>query len=165
MSATLGKVQLGARQYRYELSDADALISAALNCIRESCHREPYKMVNPGMTGRFFQLKLAEKKQEVFATAFLDNRHRLIEYRELFFGTIDGASVHAREVVRVALELNAGAVIIAHNHPSGDPSPSMADERITRRLADALELVDVRVLDHIVVGAEGFVSLAERGML
>ena len=94
----------------------------------------------------------------------LDNQHRLIEFRELFFGTIDAAPVYPREVVKLVLEHNAGAVIFAHNHPSGVSEPSEADKRITRRLTDALAVIDVKVLDHIVVG-ETAVSFAERGLL
>ena len=101
----------------------------------------------------------------VFACLFLDNRHRVIKYEELFRGTIDGASVHPREVVKRALHHNSAAVILAHNHPSGVAEPSLADEAITRRLKDALSLVDVRVLDHFVVAAGESVSFAERGLL
>ena len=114
---------------------------------------------------QFAILQLAERPHEVFAALFLDSRHRLIEFRELFRGTIDGASVHPREVVREALTLNAAALIVAHNHPSGDPEPSAADVAITRRLRDALTLVDVRLLDHIVVGGTRAVSMAERGLM
>jgi DNA repair protein RadC len=96
---------------------------------------------------------------------FLDNRHRVIDYRELFRGTIDGASVHPREVVRSALDLNAAAVIFAHNHPSGVAEPSQSDLRITQRLKDALALIDVRVLDHLIIGEGEGTSLAERGLL
>ena len=96
---------------------------------------------------------------------FLDNRHRVIQVVEMFQGTIDGASVHPRVVVQRALELNAAAVVFFHNHPSGVAEPSHADEAITRRLRDALALVDVRVLDHFVVAAGESVSFAERGLL
>ena len=97
---------------------------------------------------------------------FLDNRHRVIAFEELFTGTIDGTSVHPREVVRTALFHNAAAVILAHNHPSGVAEPSQADEQITRRLKDALALVDVRTLDHIIIGdGDSSVSFAERGLL
>ena len=102
---------------------------------------------------------------EVFACLFLDNRHRVIEYEELFRGTIDGASVHPREVVRRALEHNAAALILAHNHPSGVAEPSDADRSITRRLSEALALVDVRILDHFIVGEGEPLSLAERGLM
>ena len=101
----------------------------------------------------------------MFACLFLDNRHRLIRFEELFRGTIDGASVHPREVVRQALAHNAAALILAHNHPSGVAEPSGADRQITRRLVDALALVDVRVLDHLVVGRGEAFSFAEQGLL
>ena len=96
---------------------------------------------------------------------FLDTRHRLIEFKEMFYGTIDGASVHPREVVKLALKLNAAAMIFAHNHPSGVAEPSQADIAITGRLKSALALIDVRVLDHIIVAADDTVSLAQRGHL
>jgi len=102
--------------------------------------------------------------EEVFGKR-ADNRHRVLGFEELFFGTIDGASVHPRVVVQRALDLNSAAVIFAHNHPSGVAEPSRADEVLTRRLKEALALVDVRVLDHIVAGCEGTVSFAERGLL
>jgi DNA repair protein RadC len=101
----------------------------------------------------------------VFTCLFLDNRHRVIECEELFRGTIDGASVHPREVVKRALQLNAAALILAHNHPSGVAEPSQADQQLTRRLREALGLVDIRVLDHLVVGDGEAVSFAERGLL
>jgi len=95
---------------------------------------------------------------------FLDAKNRVIEYEELFFGTIDSASVHPRIIVQRALQLNASAVIVAHNHPSGEPQPSRADETITLRLKEALALVDIRLLDHLVVGDQ-CLSLAERGVI
>jgi DNA repair protein RadC len=119
----------------------------------------------PEDTRRFLDARLRGYPYEVFACLFLDNRHRVIAFEELFNGTIDGASVHPREVIRRALERNAAAVILAHNHPSGVAEPSRADQALTRRLQDALALVDVRVLDHIVVGDGLAVSFAERGLL
>ena len=101
----------------------------------------------------------------MFACLFLDNRHRVIAFDELFSGTIDGAAVHPREVVKRALGHNAAAVILAHNHPSGVAEPSRADEAITRRLKEALATVEIRVLDHLVVGDGEMVSLAERGLI
>ena len=95
----------------------------------------------------------------------LDSRHRVIAFEELFRGTLDGASVYPREVVKLALEHNAAALILVHNHPSGDPEPSMADRNLTTKLQDALNLVGVRTLDHVVVGHDDCVSLAERGYL
>lgn len=114
---------------------------------------------------QYMQALLHSYDHEVFGTLFLDNKHRVIAFEELFQGTLDGASVYPREVVKRALELSAGAVMFVHNHPSGDPEPSRADIRITERLQAALLLVDIRVLDHIVVGIEGCVSMAQRGML
>ncbi len=119
---------------------------------------------NPAHTMRYLSARLRHYPYEVFAGLFLDNRHRVIAFEELFKGTIDGASVHPREVVRQALAHNAAALIFAHNHPSGVAEPSSADVNITRKLKEALGLIDVRVLDHIVVGDES-VSLAERGLL
>ncbi|WP_240207439.1 DNA repair protein RadC [Vibrio sp. CyArs1] len=118
----------------------------------------------PNDTKTFLRCKLGEYEREVFGVMLLNNQHRLIEFNELFFGTIDSASVYPREVVKLVLEKNASAVIFAHNHPSGDATPSQADRRITERLKDALALVDVRVLDHIVVGSD-CMSFAERGWL
>ncbi|MEM9058482.1 MAG: DNA repair protein RadC [Pseudomonadota bacterium] len=120
---------------------------------------------SPKVTADFLQAELRDRPHEVFCCLCLDNRHRVISFDELFRGTIDGASVHPREVVKLALERNAAAIILAHNHPSGVPEPSQADELITRRLIDALALVDIRVLDHIVVGDCVCVSFAERGLL
>lgn len=122
-------------------------------------------LTSPDATRRFLQARLRDLPHEVFAALFLDNRHRVIRYEELFRGTIDGASVHPREVVKAALKLNAAAMIFAHNHPSGIAEPSHADERLTHRLRDALGLVDIRVLDHVVIGDQQMVSFAERGLL
>jgi len=120
---------------------------------------------SPNAAQDYLRARLGHHLQEVFACLFLDNRHRVIHYAELFHGTIDGASVHPREIVRAALAHNAAALILAHNHPSGVAEPSDADRRITQRLKDALALIDVRVLDHIVVGDSACISLAERGWL
>jgi len=115
-------------------------------------------------TKDYLSCKLVNYEREVFAVMLLNTQHQLIEYRELFFGSIDSATVHPREVVKAVLEVNASAVIFAHNHPSGIAEPSEADKRITRKLIDALELIDVRVLDHVVVGKTP-VSFAERGLI
>ncbi len=120
---------------------------------------------NPEDTHRYLRARLREYPYEVFACLFLDTRHRVIVYEELFRGTVDGASVHPREVVRRALQHNAAALILAHNHPSGVAEPSQADRRITRRLSEALALVDIRVLDHVVIGDQESVSFAQRGWL
>jgi DNA repair protein RadC len=121
-------------------------------------------MDSPSRTREFLRLKLGGLEHEVFAALFLDSRHRLIEYVELFRGTIDSASVHTREVVKEALARNAASMIFCHCHPSGEASPSHADEAVTQRLKAALSLVDIRVLDHFVVG-NTIASMAEAGLL
>jgi DNA repair protein RadC len=120
---------------------------------------------SPEQTRRYLVAHLRDYPYEVFACLFLDNRHRVVAYEELFRGTIDGASVYPREVVKRALDHNAAALILAHNHPSGVAEPSRADEAITLRLRDALSLIEVRVLDHFVIGDGEAVSFAERGLL
>ncbi|MEN8179071.1 MAG: DNA repair protein RadC [Pseudomonadota bacterium] len=120
---------------------------------------------SPAESRDYLQAKLRHYPYEVFSCLFLDNRHRVIEFEELFRGTIDGASVHPREVVRRALQHNAAALILAHNHPSGVTEPSEADRCITHRLRDALALVEIRILDHFIVGDGKPVSMAELGML
>ena len=122
-------------------------------------------LTSPEATRDYLKLRLYGSPHEIFACLFLDNRHRVIVYEELFRGTIDGASVHPREVVRRVIQTNAAAVIFAHNHPSGVAEPSQADLRITQRLKEALALIDVRVLDHIIVGDGDGISFAERGLL
>ena len=120
---------------------------------------------SPADTRRFLSARLRRHEHEVFACLFLDNRHRLICFEELFRGTVNGASVHPREIAKRALHHNAAAVIIAHNHPSGVAEPSQADRAITGRIRDAMALIDVRVMDHLVVGDGEIVSFAERGWL
>jgi DNA repair protein RadC len=120
---------------------------------------------SPAATHRFLISRLRDQPHELFCCLHLDNRHRLIAFDELFQGTIDGASVHPRVVVKQALRRNAAAIILAHNHPSGVAEPSQADELITRRLREALALVDIRVLDHCIVADNICLSFAERGLL
>ncbi len=145
---------------------AKAIIDQALQILNRRLRRAEKKpFTSPDAVRQFVQLQLSDRERESFACLFLDNRHRLIAYEELFHGTIDGASVHPREVVKSALRYNAAAVILAHNHPSGVAEPSPADQRITKRLQDALKLVDIRVLDHFVVGDGQPVSFAERALL
>lgn len=144
------------------------LLQAALEIgrryLQASLHKE-LALQGPQDAKRYLLARMRHHPREVFAGLFLDSQHRLISYQELFFGTIDGASVYPREVVRKVMELNAAAVIFAHNHPSGVAEPSQSDIQITRRLVEALALVDARVLDHMVVGDGEVVSLAERGFL
>jgi len=147
-----------------KFAQLQAVLEISRRHLQEQLHREDI-LENPDMTRQFLASRLRHLPHEVFACLFLDNRHRVISFEELFRGTIDGASVHPREVVRSVLQHNAAAIILAHNHPSGIAEPSQADIQLTRRLAEALALIDVRVLDHIVVGDGNGVSLAERGLI
>jgi DNA repair protein RadC len=128
--------------------------------------RNPGEAINsPASVTDYLLLRLALKPHEVFCVLTLDNRHRVLDFQEMFRGTIDNTTVYPREIVKEVLRVNAAAVILAHNHPSGIPEPSDADRLITRRVRDALELVDVRLLDHFIVGGTKAVSLASRGLL
>ena len=118
---------------------------------------------DPSVSSTFFRDMLGGNEREVFAAVMLDTRHRVIAYVELFQGTIDGAEVHPREVVKAALRHNAAAVIVAHNHPSGEVEPSAADRAVTARLKQALALVDLRLLDHVIVGGRQSLSMAGKG--
>ena len=150
-------------EYRAASPD-DSIIAQALSILQRRMSSGPV-MDSPRAVRDYLQLKTAEYDREVFSVVFLDSQHRLIETRELFSGTLNQTSVYPREVVKAALQLNAGAVILSHNHPSGIAEPSRADEHLTQTLKSALALVDVRVLDHIVTGRAGSVSFAERGLL
>lgn len=143
---------------------ADEILAAARAVLARRIRRGTL-MDSPRATRDYLTTKLGELEHEVFCCLYLDSRHRLIEFVELFRGTIDGASVHPREVVKEALTRNAAAVIIVHNHPSGVAEPSQADELITRRLRDALAMVDICVLDHLVIAGPDAISMAERGLL
>ena len=143
---------------------AEDIIGTAAELIYEDlASREA--LTKPTDAAQFFQLRLANESNECFTALFMDNRHRVLSFETLFTGTIDGAAVYPRVVMQRALAINAAAVIFAHNHPSGDCEPSEADRAITRRLQEALGLMDVRVLDHLVVSRAGWVSLAERGWI
>lgn len=150
---------LGTAKY----AQLQAVLEMARRYLNEGLKRGD-SLTSPQETRQFLSSKLRDYTHEVFAVLFLDQRHRVIRFDEMFRGTIDGASVYPREVVKKALEYNAAAVIFAHNHPSGVAEPSQADERITQRLKEALGLVDIRVLDHFVVG-DDVISFAERGLL
>ena len=146
--------------------------AAVLVAARECCCRYMEEKLTPGSpigspsdSTRFLLARLRDRPHEVFCCLFLDNRHRVLAFDELFRGTIDNTTVYPREVVKQALHRNAAAVILAHNHPSGVAEPSEADRLITRRIRDALELVDIRLLDHFIVGDGACVSLAARGFV
>ena len=149
---------------RYKAATADRVVAAA-RAVAEQRVQRGQAFSDPNLASRYFQDMLGGLEREVFAVAFLDTRHRLIEYAELFQGTIDGAEVHPREVVRAALRFNAAAVLVAHNHPSGELEPSAADRAVTVRLKQALALVEVRLLDHVIVGGRHSQSMAARGLV
>jgi len=158
-----------------DTADARGLSNAAFTSLQAALeltrrHYEQLMMSGPTLTDpratrEYLRVKMRDLPHEIFAAIYLDNRNRVIKYSELFRGTIDGATVHPREVVKEALAYNAAAVILAHNHPSGVAEPSQADELITRRLKEALATVDIRVLDHLVIGDGRVESMAERGMV
>jgi DNA repair protein RadC len=148
------------------LNDAEktSLVDLAMR-ILAARHRRGRAIRSPADTEAYLRLRMADLPAERFGCLYLDNRHRVLELRDLFHGTIDGTSVYPRVVVQQALEVNAAAVILFHNHPSGVAEPSQADERITHRLRAALELIDVRVLDHYIVASGASVSMASRGLI
>ena len=141
-----------------------AVVEVARRALAQQMHVEPL-FDTPQRVKDYLALQLGGRSQEVFAVLFLDAQHRLLRLEEMFQGTLNQTSVYPREVVKRALALNAAAVVLAHNHPSGVAEPSRADEYLTQTLISALKLVDVRVLDHIVVGLGQVVSMAERGKL
>ncbi len=142
----------------------DEILFAARSIMSRRVRRGA-SMTSPQLVKDFLSIKLGTREHEMFCVLLLDKRHRLIEFVELFRGTIDGASVHPREVVKLALAKNAAALVLAHPHPSGVAEPSQADQLITQRVRDALSLVDIRVLDHVIVAGGATVSMAERGLL
>lgn len=141
-----------------------AVIELARRHMAESLKRDN-AFTSVEQTRSFLSAQLRDRQREVFAVLFLDNQHRLIAYEELFEGTLDSASVYPREIIKRTLVLNAAAIILSHNHPSGVAEPSMADRQITDRIKEAASLMDIRVLDHFVVGDGAPVSFAERGWL
>ena len=149
-----------------QLTDEEqTLIDQAIRCLERRYLVKSDILTSPEATRSYLKLRLGGLTYEVFSLLLLDNRHRVIGYEEVFRGTIDGASVHPREIVRRVIETNAAAVIFAHNHPSGVAEPSQADLRLTQRLKEALALIDVRVLDHLIIGDSESVSFAERSLL
>jgi DNA repair protein RadC len=143
---------------------AEQIIGAAL-AVLEQRARYQSCLSSPSAVRDYLRLTLAEREHEVFACVFLDAQHRVIEFAELFRGTLTQTSVYPREVVKAALKANAAAVIFAHNHPSGVAEPSHADELITRSLKSALGLIDCQVLDHFIVAGDRYLSFSERGLL
>lgn len=136
----------------------------AESILEERFRRSNY-ITSPNHTRDYLRFTLTDKEREVFGMIFLDSQHGIIDFEILFHGTIDSAAVYPREVVKAALKHNAAAVILAHNHPSGSPEPSSADKRITNQIITALKTVDIRVLDHLIVGGAQSISFAECGLL
>jgi len=151
---------IGPARYATVMASLELARRHLLQPLRTRC-----ALSTPDFTRRFLLAQLRDRPYEVFCCLFLDNRHRLIAFEEIFRGTIDSASVHPREVVRQTLQHNAAAVIVAHNHPSGVVEPSQADEGMTRRLRQALGLIDVPLLDHLIVGDGHCFSFSEAGLL
>jgi DNA repair protein RadC len=151
------------------LSDTSyAVLHASLEIARRhlsTCVQRGSPLSDPQQTRDYLRARMRDLPFEVFGVLFLDCRHRVIAFKELFRGTIDGCHVHPAEVVREAIALNSSCVIIVHNHPSGVAEPSSADQSLTQRLRAALHLVEVRVLDHLIVGDQTVLSFAERGLL
>lgn len=152
----------GVYRVHSETLTADDILEAA-QAIMDKRYARGAAMTDVDAVKAFLRHKLGEKDREVFAVVFLDAQHRMIAYEELFQGGLTGSSVHPREIVRRAIHHNAAALIMTHNHPSGDPRPSRADEHITNVVKDACNLIEVRVLDHIVVGRKAF-SFRENGL-
>lgn len=146
-------------------ADQQQVISQALAILETQLKYRPYSLTSPVAVKTWFKLHLQLQRRECFMVLFLDNRHRLIASETLSIGTFNATIVYPREIVIRALHHQAAAVILAHNHPSGDPTPSEADRTLTDRLINALDMVDVRVLDHLIVGDGDLISLAERGWL
>ncbi|KAB2889726.1 MAG: DNA repair protein RadC [Burkholderiaceae bacterium] len=151
-------------QGRYLLATTDQILEAARQAIEYKLQRGA-SFSSPATVKEYLRAKLAGFEHEVFAVLFLDAQLNLIEYAEMFRGTISSASVHPREVVKEAMRANAAAVILSHNHPSGNPEPSAADRSMTQQLKAALKLVDVQVLDHVIVAGNCTTSFAEKGLL
>ena len=148
---------------RYRPASGDEIIEAALSEINRRFARG-VMMTSPAQTIEFLRLRLSPLEHEVFAVLWLDNKNRVLVFEELFRGTINSASVHPREIVKSAMKHNAAACILCHNHPSGDSDPSSADQNITLRIREALNVVEVRTLDHVIVGERPY-SFAEHGLL
>ncbi|CQI96506.1 RadC family protein [Yersinia frederiksenii] len=141
------------------------LILQQAQSIIENRYIRGQQLLSSQAVREYLKFKLAPLEHEVFSVLLLDNQHRVLTYQELFRGTLNAVNVYPREIVKLSLQYNAGALILVHNHPSGEPEPSRADREITQRLKLALDLVDVQVLDHLIVAGTQVVSMAERGLV
>lgn len=144
---------------------AQRTIRRAINLLDKYLRQPGIPFTSSTAARDWLRLQLVGQEREVFMVLYLDNQHRLLESETLFAGSVNHVQVHPREVVKSALRFNAAAVVLAHNHPSGNPEPSQCDRNITGRLIEALALVDVNTLDHLVIGSDGIVSFAERGWI
>jgi DNA repair protein RadC len=145
-------------------ASSETILVAARHVLAHRVRRGA-SLQSPRKAGEYLTARLGHLDYEVFGLILLDKRHRVIECIDLFRGTIDGASVHPREVVKLALQKSAAACIVYHNHPSGVQEPSRADELITARVKEALALIDVRLVDHLILAGPNFLSMAERGLV
>ncbi|MEA9482352.1 DNA repair protein RadC [Xanthomonas campestris] len=155
------RTQDRAVQYKLQM-DEEGILLAAATILEQRLQRQG-RIHSPEQAGSYLVARCAHLPHEVFGVVFLDTRHHILATEHLFSGTVDGCEVHPRVVAKRALELNAAAVILFHNHPSGNPEPSNADQQITDRLTQALALLDIRMLDHLVIGGRQHTSLAARG--
>lgn len=165
-SPDMVQVQLrlqGGHPYLSVAVDEDAILAMARKIVKKRFKRLSKPLEEVALVEDYLTHQLGNREQEVFACLFLDQQHRLISYRELFFGSISQANIHPREIIKVALQSNAAAIIAVHNHPSGNPKPSAADIEITREIKDALALVEIRLLDHFIVAGLQMVSLQQLG--
>ncbi|MHB8388535.1 MAG: RadC family protein [Acidobacteriaceae bacterium] len=147
----------------YRPAQEPEVLSSASELLGQRVIGQP--LTDPALARDFLRARLAGQEHEIFGVLFLDQRHRALAFEELFRGALNGTAVYPREVVKRSLAHNAAAVILVHNHPSGNPEPSRADEVLTTRLREALLMVDIRTLDHLVIGRDGVVSFSERGLL
>lgn len=141
------------------------LILQQAQSIIENRYIRGQQLLSPQAVREYLKFKLAPLEHEVFGVLLLDTQHRVLAYQELFRGTLNAVNIYPREIVKLSLQYNAGALILVHNHPSGEPEPSGADREITQKLKSALDLVDVQVLDHLIVAGTQVVSMAERGLV
>ena len=141
-----------------------AVVEIGVRYLAEEINHDQ-ELTSPASATEYLRMRLRGRQQEVFGCLFLDSRNRVLTFEELFYGTIHSAAVYPREIAKRALQLNAAAIILAHNHPSGVAEPSSADESITRKIRAALELLDIQLLDHVIVGDRETTSMADRGLI
>jgi DNA repair protein RadC len=148
----------------YSKAPDKLVIEVAVAAVHRAFKRGP-SFQSPAQARRLLPALLGTMEYEVFCVAHLDQRHKLIQFEQLFRGAVDACSVHPRELVRSVMRWNSAAIVLVHNHPSGESAPSQADELITRRIKDAMAMIDVRVVDHLIVGSGDVYSMAEHGLM